>query len=75
MTYYDSPIRAAEASRTHRAVSRDKYSVIWNSKKVMAQILYEKGDFRLTFAGLPLTSVRFTEYFHLIDKCKAWRPL
>ncbi len=73
--YYESPIRAAENSRTHRALSKDRYPVVWNNKKVMAQILYEKGGYRLTFAGLPLTSIRFTEYFHLIDACKAWRPL
>lgn len=75
MVYYDSPIRAAENSRTHRALSKDRYPVIYKDKKVMAQILYEKGDYRLTFAGLPLTSVRFTDFFHLIDKCKAWRSL
>lgn len=73
--YYDSPIRAAEMSRTHRAMSRDRYSVIYEGRKVMANLLYEKGDYRLTFAGLPLTTVRGTEYFHLVDRCRSWRPL
>lgn len=75
MTYYSNPQRAAEESRSGRALSRDRYPVIYEGRKVMAQILYEKGDYRLTFAGKPLTSVRGTPYFHLIDNCRAWRPM
>lgn len=75
MNYYDNPQRAAEESRTGRALSKERFSVVYEGRKVMAQLLYEKGDYRLTFAGLPLTSVRGTPYFQLIDRCREWRPM
>ena len=73
--YFNNPIRAAENSRTHRAMSRDRFNVEYEGKKVVAQVIYEKGDYRLTFAGMILTSVRGTPYLHLVDRGRDWKPL
>ena len=73
--YFEDPQRAAEYSRTHRALSKDRYPVIYEGRRVMANLLYENGDYRLTFAGMPLTTVRGTPYCSLIDRCRYWRPM
>lgn len=75
MRYYESPIRAAEESRTGRAASRMRYPVIYQGKKVLAQIIYSKGDYKLTFAGLPGTEVRWVPTHAIIDRIKDWRPM
>lgn len=75
MEYYDKPERAAEMSRTHRALSKERFKVDYHGRQVLGQILYERGDYRLTFAGLVLTTVRDTPYFHLVDKCTRWKAL
>ena len=46
MKIYESAVRAAEESRTHRAKSRYRVRVLHRGKPVLAQILYEKGDYR-----------------------------
>ena len=74
MRKFDSAIRAAEESRTHRAASQ-RVRVIYKGKPVLGQIIYEKGDYRLTFAGLMLTSIKDTPYKDLIDKVKEWYPV
>lgn len=74
MKTYSSAIRAAEESRTHRAASK-RVRVLYKGKPVLAQILYEKGDYRLTFAGLMLTTIKDTPYYSLIDKVKEWYPV
>ena len=74
MKKFDSAIRAAEESRTHRAASQ-RVRVIYKGKPVLGQIIYEKGDSRLTFAGLMLTSIKDTPYKDLIDKVKEWYPV
>lgn len=74
MKKFDSAIRAAEESRTHRATSQ-RVRVIYKGKPVLGQIIYEKGDYRLTFAGLMLTSIKDTPYKDLIDKVKEWYPV
>ena len=74
MKKFDSAIRAAEESRTHRAKSQ-RFNIIYKGKPVVGQIIYEKGDYKLTFAGLILTSIRDTPYKHLIDKVKEWSPV
>lgn len=74
MKKFDSAIRAAEESRTHRAASQ-RVRVIYKGKPVLGQIIYEKGDYRLTFAGLMLTSIKDTPYKDLIDKVKEWYPV
>lgn len=74
MKKFDSAIRAAEESRTHRAASQ-RVRVIYKGKPVLGQIIYEKGDYRLTFAGLMLTSIKDTPYKDLIDKVKGWYPV
>lgn len=74
MKKFDSAIRAAEESRTHRAASQ-RVRVIYKGKPVLGQIIYEKGDYRLTFAGLMLTSIKDTPYKDLIDKIKEWYPV
>lgn len=75
MKFYESAIRAAEESRTHRAKSRYRVRVLHRGKPVLAQILYEKGDYKLTFAGLMLTKVEGTPYFDIIDRVKEWVPV
>ena len=75
MVYYSNPQRAAEESRRGIAISKDRYPVVYEGRRVMANVIYEHGDYRLTFAGKPLTTVRGTPYFHLIDSCRAWRPM
>ena len=74
MKKFDSALRAAEESRTHRAASQ-RVRVIYKGKPVLGQIIYEKGDYRLTFAGLMLTSIKDTPYKDLIDKVKEWYPV
>ena len=56
-------------------MSKDRYPVIYEGRRVMANLLYENGDYRLTFAGMPLTTVRGTPYYSLIDRCRYWRPM
>ena len=74
MKKFDSAIRAAEESRTHRAASQ-RVRVIYKGKPVLGQIIYEKGDYRITIAGLMLTSIKDTPYKDLIDKVKEWYPV
>ena len=74
MKKFDSAIRAAEESRTHRAASQ-RVRVIYKGKPVLGQIIYEKGDYRLTFAGLMLTSIKDTPYKDVIDKVNEWYPV
>lgn len=73
--YYTNPRRAAEESRHSKAIS-DRVSIIDSrGKRVLAQVIYEKGDYYLSYAGVKSLKVRDVEYFSIIDKTARWRPL
>ena len=75
MQYFSSPIRAAENSRQGKAMSRYRYPMEVNGKKVLAQIIYHKGDYFMTYAGLPNTMIRFSKPNGFLDRCREWRPM
>lgn len=73
--YYDNPRRAAEESKLNKAMS-DRVSVIDNRGHiVLAQIVFEKGKYYLSYAGIKSLKIRDVEYHSLIDKVTKWRPL
>ena len=72
---YDNPIRAAENSRQGKAISDRRFSVIVGNKKVQAQVIWSKGDYHLTYAGLMNTEIRFSNVRDFVDKVKKWRPM
>lgn len=73
--YYSSPQRAAEESRHGKAIS-DRVSVTDSrGKRVLAQLVYEKGDYYLSYAGAKSLKLRDVEYFSIIDRTTRWRPL
>lgn len=73
--YYSNPQRAAEESRHGKAIT-DRVPIIDSrGKRCLAQVIYEKGDYYLSYAGVKSLKVRDVEYFSIIDKTKRWRPL
>ncbi len=76
MQYFSSPIRAAEESRQGKAMSRYRYPLQINGKKVLAQIIYHKGEYLVTYAGLPNTAIRFEKPSSgMLDNIREWRPM
>lgn len=54
----------------------DRVSVVdSHGKKVLAQVIYEKGDYYLSYAGAKSLRVRDTEYFSIVDRISKWRPV
>ena len=72
--YYTNPQRAAEESRWGKALS-DRVRVNVKGHSVLAQIVYFRGDYQLTYAGLKNVPIRGTEYFSIVDSVKRWKPL
>lgn len=72
--YYTNPQRAAEESRWGKALS-DRVRVDVKGRSVLAQIVYSRGDYQLTYAGLKSVPIRGTEYFSIVDSVKRWKPL
>ena len=75
MRYYTSPVRAAEESRQGKAMSRHRYTIIVDGKRVEGQIVYHKGSYCMTYAGLPNTPIRHVKPDPYLDKCREWRPM
>lgn len=75
MQYYSSPQRAAEESRHGKAIT-DRISITdSHGKRVLGQVVYEKGDYYLSYAGVRSLKIRDVEYHSIIDNTARWRPL
>ena len=76
MRYYSSPIRAAENSRQGKAMSRYRVNLIINGKKILGNIIYHRGEYLVTWAGMPNTAIRFEKpSTAMIDSIREWRPM
>ena len=75
MRYYENPVRAAEESRQGKAMSRYRYDMIVDGRKVQAQIIYHRGQYYMTYAGLPNTMIRFSNPKPFLDRCREWKPM
>lgn len=56
-------------------MSRYRYKTEVDGKKVLAQIIYHKGDYYMTYAGLPNTMIRFSKPNSFLEQCREWRPM
>ena len=57
-------------------MSRHRISLSVNGKKVMANVVYHRGEYLITYAGLPNTAIRFQKpASSLIDNIREWRPM
>lgn len=75
--YYTNPQRAAEESRQGKAVS-DRVRLTIGGHAVLGQIVYSRGDYSFTYAGLKTVPIRELDKRYItscIDNIRKWKPL
>ena len=56
-------------------MSEKRFTVIVDGKRRLAQVIYHKGQYSVTYAGLINTAVRFADVREMVDQVRKWRPL
>lgn len=75
--YYTNPQRAAEESKHNKAISSQVRLTV-DGHVVLGQVVYNRGDFAFTYAGLKTVPIRNLDRGYvtsIIDNVHKWKPL